>query len=104
MRAGTILAFTASMGLVACESFSAIMKNESASAIDVVVFQTDGRILRTQLPAGRSLLLRRPLAEIDRIEYSRGCRVTGAQLAAGLTMVGNGWASIPLVPCEGGAD
>jgi len=89
------------VGLAACETVSGVLTNATGTATEVSVVHRDGQTVRGVLPEGRALVLRRPLADIDHVEYGRGCRLTGDQLQAGPAPAWNEARSISLTACGG---
>ncbi|MEY3841025.1 MAG: hypothetical protein RLZZ542_135 [Pseudomonadota bacterium] len=89
------------VSLSACETVGGVLTNATGSATEVEVVHRDGQTVRLILPEGRGLVLRRPLADIDHVEYGRGCRLTGDQIQAAAAPAWNEARSISLTVCDG---
>ena len=100
LRAIAVLTLGA-VGLSSCETVSGVLTNTTGSATEVTVVHRDGQTVRVVLPEGRALVLRRPLIDIDHVEYGRGCRLTGDQLQAELAPVWNEARRVSLTICDG---
>ncbi|MGV9009001.1 hypothetical protein [Brevundimonas sp.] len=87
--------------LSACETVSGVVTNATGSPTEVVIRDIDGQSVRIVLPEAGKLVLRQSLAEIDHIEYGRGCRLTGEQIQAGPAPAWNESRSILLTVCDG---
>ena len=82
----SMLGLLSAAGLAGCESVSGVLVNGTASRVEVAVIGKDGRIANGALEADQKLVLRRPLTELDRVEYRYGsntCQLRGDDLLAG---------------------
>lgn len=81
----SMLGLVSAASLTGCESVTGVLVNGTGSHVEIAVIGKDGRIAHGALEADQRLVLRRPLTELDRIEYRYGansCQLSGDDLLA----------------------